>query len=70
MKTMTNCKTCERELPYKRLENGSEFLDLDRVTFLPFAAGIVHRDCPTYFQCPKGYGECENAQTCVYPGRC
>ena len=23
-----------------------------------------------FFTCPKGYGECENARECVYPGRC
>lgn len=22
------------------------------------------------FACPRGYGECENARECVYPGRC
>jgi hypothetical protein len=22
------------------------------------------------FLCPKGYGECEDAQECIYPGRC
>lgn len=22
------------------------------------------------FACPRGYGECEDARTCVYPGRC
>lgn len=25
---------------------------------------------PVAFVCPKGYGECENAGACVYPGRC
>lgn len=22
------------------------------------------------FKCPRGYGECENAGQCCYPGRC
>ena len=24
----------------------------------------------TAFNCPRGYGECEDAHACVYPGRC
>lgn len=27
-------------------------------------------DTPSAFFCPRGYGECENARACVYPGRC
>lgn len=34
-------------------------------------SGIKTESQPTTaFYCPRGYGECENARACVYPGRC
>ena len=37
--------------------------------FCASAEGIAARRYGMFY-CPKGYGECEDAGGCVYPGRC
>ena len=34
------------------------------------ATMVEHNPGVSMFYCPLGYGECENANGCVYPGRC
>lgn len=59
--------------PYKALAIGNGFASYDGICYVcekRAHVAVVEFNAPVAFNCPRGYGECEDARACVYPGRC